>query len=1051
MPRRKSETGSELFIVDNSDDEWKVLRYLRDWCSLSKSIDIATGYFEIGSLLALDGEWQKVDKIRILMGDEVSKRTKKAFEAGLENVTKRLDDSIEDEKTANDFLAGVPAIVEAIRSNKIECRVYRKDKFHAKCYLTHARQEVIGSFGLVGSSNFTNPGITQNLELNVQVTGAPVAVLQEWYEEHWNEAEDVTPDILKTIERHIEAFTPFDIYAKSLQEYFKGHQLTAGEWEREKSRIYPILAGYQKEGYQALLKNAQKHNGAFLCDGVGLGKTFIGLMLIERLIFHDRKRVALFVPKSGLDAVWKFTLRKYLPELFGRFNNLEIFSHTDLLRDKLKEDLDSVAERADVVVIDEAHHFRNTGKKGDDPSQRQSRYWRLYDIIGGKTVFHLTATPINNALTDFQHMVELFSRHEPDYFSEAPLGIHSLAGHIRKLDKEIKNQIQGSPATNTVAALDDSTEITQLDADEVVNRDDLFKSLVVQRSRAYVIESMENEAGTTSLFPEPRDPKVVNYNLTQTYGKLLDMVERAFKKDKPLFSLAIYYPLAYYSGDDETIDPIAENRQKQVVALIRTNFLKRFESSVEAFKQSCWNLMYKLLAWVEVHAETKGEKSRLTRWKNQHADLIGHEVREQYELFDDEEPEEDVVPPELLEAVEQIDRDEYDVAEVINETMLDLQQIAEFLVELEKFKPKQDKKLSALLKLLKNDSVISKHKVLIFSEFMTTARFLKKQLIEAGITGVEGIDSKTSNKGRSEIIRRFAPYYNGSTTQALADEGLDEIRVLVSTDVLSEGLNLQDATRLINYDIHWNPVRLMQRIGRVDRRMNPEIESQIVAEHPEQKKIRGTTAYWNFLPPGELNTLLSLYRTVTRKTLVISEIFGIEGGKLLTPDDDLKALKNFTEKYYGAKSSKEEMHLEYQRLLKEHPDLETRLDQFPMRIFSGKKNEHTTAPAVFFCYSLPAEDSEQTKATGEAVWTHGAGDTAWLLFDVESESIVDDPAQIIQYIRSKPKTPRHCSMEPTSLTAIREKLDKHLTKTYLRKVQAPVGVKPILRAWMELN
>ena len=184
---------------------------------------------------------------------------------------------------------------------------------------------------------------------------------------------------------------------------------------------------------------------------------------------------------------------------------------------------------------------------------------------------------------------------------------------------------------------------------------------------------------------------------------------------------------------------------------------------------------------------------------------------------------------------------------------------------------------------------------------------------------------------------------------------------------------------------------------------------------------------------------------------MISEIFGIEGGKLLTPDDDLKALKNFTEKYYGAKSSKEEMHLEYQRLLKEHPDLEKRLDQFPMRIFSGKKNEHTTAPAVFFCYSLPAEDSEQTKATGEAVWTHGAGDTAWLLFDVESESIVDDPAQIIQYIRSKPKTPRHCSMEPTSLTAIREKLDKHLTKTYLRKVQAPVGVKPILRAWMEIN
>ncbi len=198
MPRRTSQTGSELFIVDNSAEDWKVLRYLRDWCGLSKSIDIATGYFEIGSLLALDGEWQKVDKIRILMGDEVSKRTKKAFEQCLANVTRRLDNSLEAEKLTNDFLEGVPAIVEAIHNKRIECRVYRKDKFHAKCYITHARQEVVGSFGLVGSSNFTHPGITQNLELNVQITGSPVAVLQEWYEEHWSLAEDVTPERKKT-------------------------------------------------------------------------------------------------------------------------------------------------------------------------------------------------------------------------------------------------------------------------------------------------------------------------------------------------------------------------------------------------------------------------------------------------------------------------------------------------------------------------------------------------------------------------------------------------------------------------------------------------------------------------------------------------------------------------------------------------------------------------------------------------------------------------------------------------------------------------------------
>jgi hypothetical protein len=132
MPKRVSQTGSELFIVDNSEEDWKVVRYLHDWCQISKGIDIATGYFEIGSLVSLGAEWQKVDKIRILMGDEVSLRTKNAFVKGLAKASQKLDQSIETEKTQNDFLTGVPAIVEGIQSGKVQCRIYRKDKFHAK-------------------------------------------------------------------------------------------------------------------------------------------------------------------------------------------------------------------------------------------------------------------------------------------------------------------------------------------------------------------------------------------------------------------------------------------------------------------------------------------------------------------------------------------------------------------------------------------------------------------------------------------------------------------------------------------------------------------------------------------------------------------------------------------------------------------------------------------------------------------------------------------------------------------------------------------------------
>src|SRR4028118_1838748 len=158
QPRHRMRSGmrSDLFVVDNSD-LWKVEDYLREWADLTHTFDIATGYFEIGALLALDGQWQKLDKLRIFMGDEVSKSTRDALLAGVETV---LDASIEKRKEKDDFLSGVPAIVDALKQKQIECRVYAKKKFHAKAYITHARQEVVGSTALVGSSNFTVPGLT---------------------------------------------------------------------------------------------------------------------------------------------------------------------------------------------------------------------------------------------------------------------------------------------------------------------------------------------------------------------------------------------------------------------------------------------------------------------------------------------------------------------------------------------------------------------------------------------------------------------------------------------------------------------------------------------------------------------------------------------------------------------------------------------------------------------------------------------------------------------------------------------------------------------------
>jgi superfamily II DNA or RNA helicase len=1036
---------SSLFIVDNSDENWKGIRYLADWTEIADAFDIATGFFEIGSLLALDGKWQGLSKIRILMGDEMSARTRQALLEGLrKQVTERLDASIEHEKERNDFLSGVDAIVAAIKTNQIECRVYAKRKFHAKAYITHPKVKVVGPVALVGSSNFTLPGLTQNIELNVQIrTASDVNELQRWFEQYWAEGEDVSEDVIRVIERQIAQYTPFQVYTKALQELFRSREMAPVSWDETSSLMFPKLDIYQREAYRSLLKISHQHGGAFLCDGVGLGKTFVGLMLIERLIMHERKRVALFVPKSGRDAVWIRNLKKFLPHLVGDFSSLAIFNHTDLMRtgDDLPYRLERIKELADVIVMDEGHHFRNRGLSTMDGEIR-SRYWKLYDIAGGKAVYILTATPVNNHLTDFQHLIELFSRvQRPDVFSTT-LGIHNLPAYFQHLEKQLRSLVAGEAYGELFAD-------TTVEAEQLLFDDKLFRELVVQRSRAYVRKSQEQHGGRDVIFPDKEPPKVVEYSVKKTYGHLLGKLEKAFAKDKPLFALALYYPLAYSRRKQEDISAFDLNRQKQLVGLIRTLFLKRFESSIAAFESSCQMLLLKLLAFLRKNIDPGNpvEVRRLEKWMAQNDELLGSIRARQRELREDEESEESELGDDFLDAFEKLSRDDYKVEEIFDETYSDLETVVDFLEELATLDPSHDNKLQSLIRLLKRDKVLKEHKVIIFSEFMSTTRYLHRELEAAGIKGVGEIDSE-SKRDRAEVIREFSPYYNDSSSPELAEQGREEIRVLISTDVLSEGLNLQDSTRLINYDIHWNPVRLMQRIGRVDRRMDPAVEKRLVADHPDQAALRGNVAYWNFLPPDELNDLLLLYQRVAHKTLRISKVFGIEGRKFLRPDDDFEALRDFVHHYEGEETPAERLHLEYQRFLAENPGLEPFLDTAPQRLFSGKEHPKAGTKAVFFCYRLPAEDKT---APSDKAWEGEAGRTGWYLYLLEDAAIIEDPPKIADVIRSIPDTPRVCREKSETLREIRLKVEKHIKNTYLRQVQAPVGVKPALKCWMEIS
>lgn len=1039
MTDARPRTGTELLIVDNSDDEWKVSTYLRQWADLSKQIDVATGYFEIGGLLAIDGGWQKVGDIRILMGDTSSTRTRKTLNDALQAQAAKLDESIEEAKKSNHFLKGVPSIVDAIASGQIKVKIYRKRRFHAKAYITHGTSPVVGSFGLVGSSNFTNPGLNDNIELNVQLTGTQVPPLQAWFDELWDKADDVTTQMQETIERHTRDYTPFEVYARALQEFFRGHELTASEWERSESKMYSRLDRYQQEGYQAVMKIAHQHGGAFLCDGVGLGKTFVGLMLIERMILMESKRVLLLAPKTALEGVWRPHIEDYLPHIGGddTFSNLKLMAHTDINTKYQRETFERAARLADIVIIDEAHHFRNQGGP-------ETRYGMLYDMLGDaaagkKQIYMLTATPINNRLSDFRHLAELFTRKNDAYFA-GTLAVPNLKSYFAKMEKDLKKRIELPEGEGLSERLSD--------VDEFLRAEAFFQALVVQRSRAYVRESQLQEGKAATLFPDRKPPQVAEYSMKKAYGRLLTFFEAAFDRDDPLFKLPVYNPEPYYDGPDrEENSELAfkKERGKQNVVLIRTNFLKRFESSIHAFTRSCDRLLVKLEAYTLLNAQTPEDHERLQAWKTTNKAVLENKMSRQLE-WDGPEPEtidddSDVLLDEaFLDAEDRLDPKLYKVSDILDDLFQDMDNVLQLLRLAVETKTQKDDKVRKLIQMLKSPT-LSSEKVLIFTEFADTALYLERELKKAGISGIECITG--GQTGRADYIKRFAPYYNRSNS---AEQGQREIRVLISTDVLSEGLNLQDATKLINYDIHWNPVRLMQRIGRVDRRMNAEIEVRIKHDHPG--RVRGVVHYWNFLPPDEIKAILSLYTKVTTKALLISRTLGIEGRQLLTPEDlydDLRVLGNFERELLGTKSVEEAMHLELGDLLRADSKLAAQLAAQPNGIFSGKEKPKAGHAGVFLCYALPALD----RTKGE--YTLEAGATKWYFQEAAGSQILTEPADIIESIRSSATTPRKTELPEQTLSEIRNEVERHITNSYLKRIDAPIGVSPELRCWMEVS
>lgn len=1013
-------------ILDNRNEN-TVLAALKRLLPESRSLDVATGYFEIGSLLALDSFWNKLESIRIVMGDETTKRTKKELE---DAVRKLSDESIEREKERDDALTGLSAIRQSLLNGHISARVYAKAKFHAKALLMKMKPPHLSNYGIVGSSNFTEPGLCRNIELNLLSTEQhQLDALQQWYEECWNESEEVKETILKVIEPHLKEYQPFDVYAKALYEFFLGKEMPTTSWEENESIIFPLLDDLNRAGYKQALKIASEWDGALICDGVGFGKTYIGLMLIERFL-HERKRVALIVPKSTRKSVWEKRLTEYLgykPAGRGFSKQIIILNHTDLARETedIVAEMESVKQEADVIIVDEAHHFRTPG------SQRSQK---LYDLIEWnrkkKPVFFLTATPINNSLYDLLHLIEYFSRRKTDYFQK--LGIPNLVAEIRMKERAVEEKMGASVDKEDQEELYPDFDVQE--AERILREDKLFQALVIQRSRDFAKKYFAQSGGGKFYFPERENPHVAEYTLAKIYGDLFERVKNSFNKENPFVELSLYNTESR-KKDKDTIDPQIQNREKQVIMLIRATMLKRMESSYKAFESSCEDLLRANARFLRHYSPDVWEA-----WKKENDEFWNTIEKHWKDRFQDDDEMNEVEEDDILPAPkERIDPLLFDIGAISTGVRKDMEELVRFLTFIhQNLDETKDDKLNALVKLLQSGK-FDGTKVIIFSQYRDTARYLFREL-KKRLPGraIEEIDS-TSKKDREEIIKRFAPYYN-CRIEERGTYIARPIDILISTDVLSEGLNLQDANLLINYDLHWNPVRLMQRIGRVDRRLDMAIEK-------EMGRGKCVVEYWNFLPPDELDELLNLYKKVAKKVLRISKTLGIEGGKLLRPDEDLEPLRVFNAQYDGLRTTEEAMHLELTAILRDHPALAASLPTLPRRLFSGKNGDAKSPRGVFAAYRFPSRVMKD--GTGAEVTVPGS--CRWYFHEFGGATVLHDVEAINNIVTSFPETPRKVEHTLAELRKGLEYIEQRSVRKELKDMNALIGERATLVCWMAVS
>ncbi len=884
-------------ILDNENENLKVHEWISKYTQTGK-LSIVTGYFTVGALAYLSKETKdKIDEYKFILGDIVNFDTDKDRALDLLNEEINIDASLKLSKVAQEAVA-------FLELDKVKAKTLEPNFCHAKAYLyKHNDKDPQKDYYISGSSNLTEAGVglktTNNVELNIGSFGSDPQYneLIKWLDSLWSrpQAHDYKTVVdgnggvnripfkkylIDEIKKIFTEYSPKQLYFKVLFELFGDELLLEKdnpEFNRQIGRlentvVYNSLYEFQQKGVLSLIKMLQKYNGAILADAVGLGKTWTALAVMKFYQLQGRE-VILICPKK-LQYNWRIYQKnqnsKFEKDQFEYFLRF----HTDLTEDLMEKYHDRadklfVNEKPKLFVIDESHNLRNDKSK---------RYKFLVDQILSQNedvkVLMLSATPINNSLMDIRNQFKLIVSGNSKGFEES-LDIKNLDYTFRAAQKAFNEWTD-----------DPEPKIGEFIKKLPPNFFKLTDSLTVARTRKMI-------EGHQDGLEFPKKSKPENIFVTPKQIGNFESFEELFDHFPPMLS---GYQPSFYIEEFEDADVLHDEKQRDhfLVKMMYILLVKRLESSWFSFQSTVEKILahhQNALDRIKQYQETKKE----TGWNEAQPSLFDDdEILAQIEDFTlGKKRKTRLIDIDRSGNIENYKKDlkaDIEALQLLQSNLIQFERKIAKEIKKPRNHASEDDKLETLVnRIVKKRQSGENHgnaKVLIFTVYKDTAFYLFEQLKARGFDKVAAISGDTSmvwdeegeTKRYEPILERFAPFtklfrekewqFEPSSKELDLKKQFDEwqhwisendkrtyeklqnpIDILIATDALSEGQNLQDCDLVINYDIHWNPVRVIQRMGRIDRLGSPN------------SKIFGI----NFWPSNNINSYLNLQGRIEQR------------------------------------------------------------------------------------------------------------------------------------------------------------------------------------------